>query len=273
MGEHPLQNLDMYIETNEEVFGEEPMVSSLIVASATEPAIAIAGSSASTEVVEEITSELTAALRADSLAASSGDVTSASTSNSWAPRDGTVRNTNHTSGFPRRMTHRYQWNSRAGLDSYNDYAYEHDYKLKDAGAGGTRPACSNDDFWAIRSNGVMLSTNMPESAGVYIDTDVSDGCDTMDMTWGLFKPGKLAVNTYYTTIVSAVKGNVSTSPFALSGQKLSNDCQFLPDSAACIGLNTDREGTGSQLFVGPTKGVAPGCFSWLRGESSTKYAC
>lgn len=145
--------------------------------------------------------------------------------------------------------------------------------MQDEGAGGTRPFCSNDNFWAARSYGVVMSTNMPESAGIYFDTDVSDGCDVMDFTWGLFKPGKLTVGTYYTTVIGAVKGLRSSSPFALVGQKLSNDCQILPDSPNCIGLNERREGTGSQLFVGKTKAVAPGCYSWVRGGSSSKFAC
>lgn len=263
--------LHMYIATNVENFGVEPEITSVLVESTTVPSLSLKGTQTTVRTVD---SSATNVASEPAATGTEKEVIAASITNPWAPNDGTIRAENITyNGFPRQMKHRYAWDSRAGLDSYEDYAYEHDLKLLDPGAGGTRPFCSNDNFWATRSNGIMMSTNMPESSGPYFDTDVSDGCDTMDFSWGLYKPGKLTVGTYYTTVVGAVKGLKSSSAFVLSGQKLSNDCQLLPDSPNCIGLNTRREGIGSQLYVGSTKGVAAGCFSWIRGGSSTKYTC
>jgi hypothetical protein len=265
--------LRMYVETNVANFGVEPEIASVLVESTTIPALAVEGTQTSIKTVDSSAS----AANSDESPTSTtdeGEVTAASITKPWALSDGTVRAENiNYNGFPRQMKHRYRWDSRSGLDSYDDWAYEHDVKLLDPGAGGIRPFCSNDNFWAARSYGVMMSTNMPEAAGIYFDTDAQDGCDTMDFTWGLYKPGKLAVSTYYTTIIGAVKGLKSSSSFALNGQKLSNDCQFLPDNPNCIGLNGGRKGVDGALLVGSSKGVAPGCFSWVREQPSTKFTC
>jgi hypothetical protein len=265
-GATPLQEAaQMYLQTNLESFGFEPLISSLIIQPDGSPTLRVSGTTVTVYAVEEPP------------AAGTGEdptVTSASTNNLWAPADGTFRAVNATTGFPRRMVHRYEWNSRVGRNSYDDFAYEHDLKLYDYGEDGVRPFCSNDDFWAVRSYGVMMSTNMPEESGPYFDTSVSDSCEEMDFTWGIFRPGELDPYIYYKTVIGAAKGYRSSSIFELQGQKLSNDCQFLPDSPDCIGLNTGREGVDYQLYVNDSRGWrAPGCYSWLRGSSPTIIAC
>jgi len=158
-----------------------------------------------------------------------------------------------------------RWDSREGLDSYNDYAYEHDMKLYDSSYVGSsvRPACSNDRYWATRSGRTMMSTNFPQAAGPYFDTDVSDGCGTMDFSFGLITPAELQVG------VSEV-----ASQFGLQGQKLSNDCQFLSDSPNCIGLNLRREGTDSSQQVNQSRNwLVAGCYNWIRGGSPTQGVC
>lgn len=106
-------------------------------------------------------------------------------------------------------------------------------------------------------------------AGVYADNARQlEDCGYYDISFGVFKPGRLAVNTQYTVVVGGDAGPRASSPQGRTAQKLSNDCQVFPDSDWCIGLNEKHPGTDSEPLIGAHRGWRfPGCYTWTRGGS------
>lgn len=190
----------------------------------------------------------------------------------WSPTFGTSSSANVSGSRPRRVRQTMTWTSRASLDDFRrrflpDDAYEHDYKLfnnSNPGFPQKHPFCfgSNANFWANRS-GLTWDTNFPSAAKPYFDTDDSDSCRTQDFTIGLYHPTNLSPNVRYLTTIRTRAGNKSSSPYALTAQKLLKICDFSP---FCVGT-IPRTGD-SQPLVGVSRGTAPGCRLWRKGEDS-----
>src|SRR5262249_18196737 len=111
-------------------------------------------------------------------------------------------------------------------------------------------------------SGVLYDTNFPPEAKPYFDTDVSDSCQTQDLTIGLYHPNRLHPGVHYRIAMVTDSGPLTTSPYTLVAQKLPETCDFNP---FCVGVTGSGEG---QLLIGPTRGKAPECREWRKGEDS-----
>lgn len=272
VGDEPFADAaETYKETNLDAFGVEPRVVSFVTTTAPASGLSVGGAG-----LASVTSQNRASLDPSV----DGDVTPANIQNGWAPAQGTVYAYNASTGSPRRVRHRLTWDSRAGLDSYEDYAYEHDNKLDDPNAevlwlpdGSTH--CISEHWVAHRDTTIVSSNNVPSGAGLYADNARQlEECGYYDISFGVFNPGKLSTNVQYTVVIGGEAGPRSSSPQRLSGQKLSNDCQMLPDGDYCIGLNENRPGTGTVPLIGAHNGWKfPGCYTWTRGGSPVSGSC
>lgn len=152
-----------------------------------------------------------------------------------------------------------------GDEFADDWVYEHDFKLFNPENWDTDygicPSNQRNDFWADRNAGITWETTMPDP---YLDTAVSDHCRYHDLTVGTYNPDKFVTRTYDINLVIA-PGDHSDSEFQLRGEALEKDCEFSP---WCVGAFGEREGGGGQLLVGSSKGVAPGCHRWAKGQDS-----
>lgn len=171
------------------------------------------------------------------------------------------------------------------LDGFSNLnkAYEHDLKvLGNGGIVGIRPFCValpftgwNDVFYAYREDGVFWSTNMPDDAWPYFDTDVSDECGIEDLSIGVVRPERLddglaegqAVDYFFT--VEAGRGNPDTGEFALRAQRLDREgdltCSIIGHHN-CTGLTLgDQDGGFILRTAGETiPGITlPTCFTWF----------
>lgn len=161
-------------------------------------------------------------------------------------------------------------------------AYEHDFKIQtDQNTLGVRPLCTftdprtslDDAFYAHRGDIILWSTNVPNDAYPYFDTDLSDGCDKEDLSVGILKPELLddglgaseAVDYFFT--VNTRRGN-NPSEFSLAAQRLSRRgdtfCAVI-GTQNCTGLNTGAGNLG--IILRSTGQLIPGikvpsCFTW-----------
>lgn len=272
VGDEPFASAaETYKETNVDAFGVEPSVVSFVTTDAPSADLLV-GDAGLASVTTQDRESLDPTV--------DGEVSPANIQDAWAPARGTVYAYNASTGSPRRVRHRLTWDSRAGLDSYDDYAYEHDNKLDDPDAevlwlpdGSTH--CISEHWVAHRDTTIVSSGNVPSGAGLYADNARQfEECGYYDISFGLFNPGKLSSDVQYTVVIGGESGSRSSSPQGLSGQKLSNDCQMLPDGDYCIGLNESRPGTDSTPLIGAHRGWAfPGCYTWTRGGSPVKGSC
>lgn len=188
----------------------------------------------------------------------------------FSPTFGTASSVNVSGSRPRRIRQTMTWTSQASIDDFrrrfrpND-AYEHDFKLYNNRNAefAVHPFCFSDtnNFWATRS-GITWDTNFG-SAKPYFDTDDSDPCRQQDFTIGLYHPTNLSPNVRYLTTIRTRAGNQSSSRYTLSAQKLVKICDVSP---FCVG--TIPNTGASQPLIGITRGVAPGCRVWRKGQES-----
>jgi hypothetical protein len=275
-----------YVETVKQNFGEAPEVLSFVSATPVGAGDLI-GQTHVASVVGQEGASLDPAT-ADSTTPDSGgdgEVGAAGVSDPWAPAFGSVWAHNSSTGSARQMRHHVTWTSRTGLNSYSDKVYEHDNKLEDPNAkmvtevGPTydigRTYCDIDGFWVNSGGSTVVASNMPTGAKVYADNARGfEECGIYDVSFGIFYPAKLSVDTKYRVVVGGSAGSKSSSPQGLLGQKLSNDCQFLEDQDDCVGLNQYADGQDSTPFINRTRGWRfPGCYSWQQGQSPTSGSC
>jgi hypothetical protein len=132
----------------------------------------------------------------------------------------------------------------------------------------------DDVFYAYREDGVLWSTNMPDDAWPYFDTDVSDECGIEDLSIGVVRPERLddglaegqAVDYFFT--VEAGHGSPDSGDFALRAQRLDRESDFtcgIIGHQNCTGLTFDDQDGG---FILRTEGetipgiTMPTCFAW-----------
>lgn len=279
--------LEMYRETDVQNFGTEPHVVSFVI---DEPAagLIVGGlepesiapqrtSSAAPESAAtppETTPETTPDATPDGSAEDTGEVTAANISKPWAPRTGTLRAYNSSTGAPRQIRHVMSWDSREGLNSYNtstaEFVYEHDMKLYDrdpyVNAGGVRQVCG-PDYWMNQGDDTrIVSSNVPSTAKVYADNArASDDCGTHDVSFGIFTPWRLSINTNYAVVVGGTAGSVSRSIFELQAWKLVRSCGL--DIDWCVSLGGHPSEDKDLLINDARNWTVPGCFTWYREDS------
>lgn len=203
------------------------------------------------------------------------------TTRPWAPTRGKINAYNTTSApylivFTSErgeMDHELTWDTQAEIDAFGDYAYEHDFKIWNDSNWSlpTRPFCplaQNDAFWVKRSPITFESweASFPAATEPYVDTDVSDTCQTQDFTVGLLAPRNLSPGVVYTIRVIALRGVEPSSPMTLIGQVITK----LPgcgDAFAACAVNA----VDSTFFVARGESNAPGCRLWTKtfGQPST----
>jgi hypothetical protein len=198
-----------------------------------------------------------------------GDVTAANITDPWAPRTGTLWAHNSNTGAARQMRHIMSWDSRSGLNSYNpsdaEFVYEHDAKLYDRdpyfiGAMGHQ-ACG-PEYW-VSGDTRIVTSNVPSASKVYADNArASDDCGIYDVSFGIFKPWHLSVNTNYKIVVGANAGQASKSPFELQAWKNIRSCGL--DSEWCVCLGSDPREDYDVLINDNRNWPMPGCYTWYR---------
>lgn len=271
--------LKMYRETDVQNFGTEPHVVSFVI---DEPAAGL--------IVNGLEPESIAPQRTSSLAPESantppestpdsssedtGEVAAANISKPWAPRAGTLRAYNSSTGAPRQMRHVMSWDSREGLNSYKtsdeEFVYEHDMKLYDRdpyfiGAMGHQ-ACS-PSYWIDQTNDTrIVSSNVPSTVKVYADNArFRDDCGTHDVSFGFFTPWRLSVNTNYAVVVGGTAGSASRSIFELQAWKMVRSCGL--DIDWCVSLGGHPSEDNDLLINDNRNWTVPGCFTWYREDS------
>lgn len=191
--------------------------------------------------------------------------------------------------YPNTFNHKMVWSSSGDIDAFgDDFGYEHGLALYNeediSGRPWTRPACApwdsivSDeyqnfwaawDIWSFKWNAVSYGWNIPGEAAPYWDwDDVTDECSKLEFTVGIGYPRKLDPNVEYGFWIYAMDGDQESSPFYMGGQRLSNDCNDmgLDPGSSCMGLNDERPGADTQLFVNRTRDWrVPGCIEWYDG--------
>ena len=156
-------------------------------------------------------------------------------------------------------------------------AYEHDFKLRDTQntcpvytRWGSYPGTVH--FWASRnSSHIYWSTNMPAA---YFDwpTFGDDTCHWRDFTVGSYHADRFKANTSYEITVIAARDTDNQDQFQLESQAIWRHCDYSPWCVGTFnsvpGYNPDYYGA-PQLLVGYTKGLAPGCRRWHKGQNSS----
>lgn len=194
----------------------------------------------------------------------------------------------------RMIVHSLSWEDQNSINDFeSNAAYEHDFKLFNSGnLSSLRPFClpgQSNNFWADRANPTRTnsptagrttwdSTNFPSNVGLYFDTDVSDSCETLDLTIGLYHPRLLSPAVQYGITIVTDAGDENSSSYSLNAQKLERICDSSPN---CVGLSgsldyissgaRERLGVGinkGQLLIGRQRGVAPECRTWIKGMDS-----
>lgn len=189
---------------------------------------------------------------------------------SWSPVQGEMQAWELPNGDRVKFRHTMIWGSQTDIDAFgDDFGYEHNMSLYNYGrTNSTRPLCnpsSQDDFWAAWKS-VSWGANTGGEAAPYMDwDDFTDSCQKFDFTIGIGYPTKLQPQRTYELWVEAQRGTQSSSPYELVGQKVSNDCNDqgrAPDSA-CMGLDYQREGSGTEQYVNKNRGwTVPACAIW-----------
>lgn len=188
----------------------------------------------------------------------------------FAPDEGTIETIGLGDARPgeRSILHTLTWESPFSIAAFRPRdAYEHDLKLINADNtfGLGRPLCGplqSYRFWAVRDD-IYIDTNFSAAVKPYIDTDFLDPCTTQDLTVGLYHPRRLIAGKRYTIFISTDAGDLSSSPYVLSGQRLSRICSR---NAFCVGLDTSY--TQGEPLLGPVLGRAPECRAWAKGQRS-----
>jgi hypothetical protein len=257
--------LETYRETDLQNFSTEPHVVSFTTSTPV-TGVTVAG--------EPATVVGTSSMSADPTPAEVGDVTAANVTDPWAPRTGTLWAHNSSTGAARQMRHIMSWDSRSGLDSYKlsdaEFVYEHDTKIYDrdpyfTGAMGHQ-ACG-PDYWVSGETRIVTS-NVPSSSKVYADNArASDDCGTYDLSFGIFEPWHLAVNTNYKIVVGANAGEAARSPFGIMGSKMVRSCGL--ESAWCVSLGSDPREDYDMFINEGRSWKMPGCFTWYRADSTS----
>lgn len=186
------------------------------------------------------------------------------------------------SDYPRKFRHDMTWFSQVDIDAFgDDFGYEHNMSLYNENdiSGWTRPFCNPfdwddpyDNFWAawdqssFKWNAVRWGSNVPGEAAPYFDwDDATDSCQKLDFSIGIGYPKRLQPQLGYSAWIHAQRGEQSSSPYDLSAQKLSNDCNdlFRDPGSSCMGLNFNRVGSGSEILVNKARGwTVSGCVNW-----------
>lgn len=275
--------LEMYRETDVQNFGTEPHVVSFVI---DEPAAGlIVGGLEPESIAPQRTSsaapesaatppETTPDATPDGSAEDTGEVTAANISKPWAPRTGTLRAYNSSTGAPRQIRHVMNWDSREGLNSYNtstaEFVYEHDMKLYDRdpyliGAMGHQ-ACA-PAYWIDHTNDTrIVSSNVPSTAKVYADNArASDDCGTHDVSFGIFTPWRLSTNTNYAVVVGGTAGSASRSILELQAWKMVRSCGL--DIDWCVSLGGHPSEDNDLLINDNRNWTVPGCYTWYREDS------
>lgn len=200
---------------------------------------------------------------------------------SWVPAQGVLEGYESASGA--RVIHNtMRWSTQADLQSFGETAaYEHNlqlfnYDIPDAGLHGdwTTTLCPGDDFWAQRSDAMLLDTTYPDQAGPYLDTNFHDPCTVMDMTVGVRRPQFLTGGVeYQTTIIAEGGPSAQASLFDLASQKPQRNCDIplihvtVLSGAACIGLNLPvlEEASGYFPIIPDAMDCElPGLYPWTK---------
>ncbi len=109
-------------------------------------------------------------------------------------------------------------------------------------------------------------SNVPGEAAPYFDwDDTTDSCQKLDFSIGIGYPKRLQPQLGYSVWINAQRGEQSSSPYDLSAQKLSNDCNdlLMDPGSSCMGLNFNRVGSGSEILVNKARGwTVSGCANW-----------
>lgn len=201
------------------------------------------------------------------------DAVAASGAKLWAPTYGKAWTYNVSGNpLPRRFLLTFTWTKQSSIDDFDranapDWAYEHDFKLinRDNPGALRDPLCfgNDDNFWA-KHDDLYWYVNKPlEIAKPYLDTRVSDPCDMLDFTIGLYHPIRLRPGQKYEIVIQAKAGTKAVSPYTHYGQKLGKVCDVRP---GCV--NPTSTGGRSQPYVGESKGRAPECRRWRKGRAS-----
>lgn len=239
----------------------EPQVQSFTVAGAvpTSRLGRLADAVAERQVVE-------ASSEGEDLRTTESEVTAAAAPKLFAPRFGRTI-TSDTSSDRVTIKQEMTWDSQESIDAFGENAYEHDMKLFNRGnIALIRPLCfpgQSNNFWATRG-GLTFITNYTPEQKPYLDTDVSDSCETQDLTIGLYHPNQLVPGRQYETSIVTDAGDTTTSKYALVAQTLPKACDFNP---FCVG--TIPRGGDSELLIGEQRGVAPECRTWEKGQPSS----
>ncbi|MGW3729616.1 hypothetical protein [Streptomyces sp. NPDC000851] len=206
----------------------------------------------------------------------------------WAPVSVEMQAYRYSaSAKPRHFRHYMRWNSTTDLAAFgDDFGYEHNLSLynDDLVDIFPRPYCADSaytEFWAAWSTGfkwnaVDYGWNFPSSSVAYWDwDDTTDSCQKLDFSVGVGYPKKLTAGVTYNFWIHAEKGAKTSSPYALAGQKLSNDCNDagMDPGSSCMGLNYTRPGSDTELMVNSSRNWhVPSCAEWVRGGSPTARA-
>lgn len=263
--------LEMYRATDVANFGTEPQVYSFVI---DEPAAGLTvGGLAPASVALQPTSSAGPAPAdptSDLMTEDTGDVAAANISKPWAPRTGTLRAYNSSTGAPRQVQHVLSWDSREGLNSYKtadaEFVYEHDMKLYDRdpyfiGAMGHQ-ACG-PEFWMSGDTHIVVTSNVPSTAKVYADNARAlDDCGMHDVSFGIFRPWHLPVNTNIKVVVGSAAGSASRSIFELVGFKNVRSCGWDIDWCVSLGRHPQED---NDLFINDERNwTVPGCYTWYR---------
>jgi hypothetical protein len=204
----------------------------------------------------------------------------------WSPLQGQMQSWDTElppeSDYPRKFRHNLTWWSQEDLDAFgDDFGYEHNMSLFNEAdiSDWTRPYCHPFDWnepyenfwaawdvWAFKWNAVKWGGNVPGEAVPYWDwDDTTDSCQKLDFTIGIGYPRNLAPQVGYSVWIHAMRGDQSSSPYALGAQKLSDDCDNLgmDPGSSCMGLNANRPGSGTEILVNKSRGwTVSGCANW-----------
>ncbi len=197
----------------------------------------------------------------------------AATGKLWSPTFGTSSSANVRGSRPRRRRQTLTWTSRASLDGFRrrffpDDAYEHDFKLVNP-SKSRLAADASILCWQQRELPGPLAAVSPGTRTFRAPPSRTSILTTAtpakrrDFTIGLYHPTNLRPGVRYLTTIRTRAGNRSSSPYALTAQKLRKVCDFSP---FCVGT-IPRTGE-SQPLIGPTGGRAPQCRLWRKGQDS-----
>lgn len=214
-------------------------------------------------------------MSSDQIAASEANAAAAPSAERFAPLFGqTTTATNFVGSGRNYIKQTLTW-AQGTLGAFNrtgapDYAYEHDMKLFNPAyrsRPNSHPFCFNEreNHWATRT-GLTWSTNFPASSRPYLEDNLGDACNQMDLTIGMIYPKDLTERRTYQTNILTRRGARASSRYQLVAQKAARICYG--NHPNCV--VTAALGSESQLLIGNTRGLAPECRRWRKGQSSSK---